>query len=88
MVTTTKTEFNIRPNPAHGSAQIEYKSDRSQNVKYTLTDIAGRLHHSSSFMALPGNNSELIDVSDLPNGLYFVKLVDEFGIAEQKLTIN
>jgi Secretion system C-terminal sorting domain len=88
VVSKVKTDFTIIPNPTHSFAQIEYYSGKTQNVRYTLIDVAGRNCHSGSFTALPGNNSERINVSGLPKGLYFIKLIDEFGIAERKLTIN
>jgi hypothetical protein len=88
VISKANTEFTIHPNPTHAFAQIEYNSDRSRNVRYTFFDVAGRLCLNGAFTAMPGNNSEQINVSGMPKGLYFVKINDEFGTTEQKLTIN
>jgi hypothetical protein len=61
--------FQIYPNPVFNELKINnYSGQEDQNVQ--ILDIAGRLLMNN--IQLPTNNS--IDVSSLPEGIYFVKI--------------
>jgi len=74
-ITGTDPEHNVAdirvyPNPASGKVFIQ--SGTSIDFKYSLTDMHGRTLRQEA-------NSESIDVSDLPSGLYMLRIVPAQG---------
>ena len=68
-----------RPNPASEKAAISFLMDRSSEVEYQLISPDGKLIESRKFKAKVGSNSFTIDVSALPNGVYYYSIT-AFGL--------
>lgn len=69
------SNFNIYPNPALNQLTIETELAIS-NV--SIVDITGRT------VTTINHSTKLIDVSDLTNGVYFLKIINEEGIITEK----
>jgi chitinase len=63
--------FSIFPNPAESTLQVSIKDARYRQAQITISDSTGRLFPS----LLTGD--EVIDVSALPSGMYFLRLTKE-----------
>lgn len=84
-VETTKSHaaFSISPNPAKGYTVIHAQG---KAVSVTVTDITGRLYRSAKYQ--PQNNPIKLDVSDIPAGLYLVRLDDGSNVSVEKLQVQ
>ncbi len=72
-----RKDIKIYPNP--GSSEIFVSGlDKSQkyNCTYTINDISGR-----EIKIIPSRNEAGIDISDLSNGLYFLRIMEDDGQA-------
>ena len=79
VVRISEFEFNsgisIYPNPAYDFLNITFVDDRDKVVLVKIFNVAGQLVESYQIFSL----EERIDVSSLPDGLYFLSQVGENG---------
>ncbi|MEO8151348.1 MAG: T9SS type A sorting domain-containing protein [Bacteroidia bacterium] len=67
---SSANSFSVYPNPATDELYFKTNNDL-QKAKYQIIDVTGRL-------LLSGNTSkQTVDVSKLPDGIYFIKLQSE-----------
>jgi len=82
-----KNYFSVYPNPADDVVRVHFLDSDfhfTRDTKISLTDVYGR--GVKDIISLDADMS--IDVSDVPNGLYFVSLFDENRvIATRKLFV-
>lgn len=73
--------MDVYPNPAANEVQILVEILQSGNVKLELYDLQGRLINSIFDQNLEAQNQYNVgfDVSNLPSGMYIVRLVNETG---------
>jgi len=74
----TKIELNIYPNPATDIINVEWNKE---NTTYQLVDISGKTVKSGQI--LMGKN--IIIVTDLPQGLYFININDGNTSIQKKI---
>ncbi len=79
-------EWNIYPNPACGSAYIQYSLNKPGRVSVELFDLSGRqaLETKQFGQQETGAHQWNLDVSGLPAGTYFLRM-SENGQSETKL---
>jgi len=77
------SNFNIYPNPASDFISIKPLNSIDAN-EISISDITGKVVLNVDSI----NNSDKIDVSQLPSGLYFVTIGSGSNIAVQKLLIR
>ena len=75
------TEMTIYPNPNTGIFIIE---GAEQNSNVIITDMLGQITLRTKFF---GEKTE-IDLSNYSNGIYFIQLISEYGLASKKIIIN
>ena len=78
----------LYPNPAQNTATLSYTLNRSENVGVELNDIEGQKLKTINARAIEGRNAQLIDVTGLASGIYFLKLNTEEGTCLKKLVIT
>jgi hypothetical protein len=64
------TDFELYPNPASGSLRIRYAGQSTGTFQLNLTDMLGREKRAIAF-----NNDATIDISALPPGIYFARIL-------------
>jgi hypothetical protein len=65
--------FSVFPNPAHNVVTIQCtESVLNLNNKVILYNIFGQMIKESAF--LPNRKTLTVDVTDIPNGVYFLKI--------------
>lgn len=75
--------ISVYPNPAQNSIRIGTNGVVVENGRLSILSSVGQTVYASSF-----NSSEEIDISSLPNGIYFVNLsCEELSTTPQKLII-
>jgi len=81
-------DFKVFPNPCSDKFVLEY---RSSSNKYPVTDIinlAGSVVKSIILNNNPGLNNTEVDISDLPAGIYFIRIQSDQGIGVNKLIVR
>ncbi len=74
------SEFNISPNPSTGYLDLSIEFEKQNNYQIRIFDAVGKMVHQQG-----GSNIQLnerIDLSHLPNGIYFINLM----VADQMIT--
>jgi hypothetical protein len=80
---TSTTKIALQPNPAH--SQITITGNTSEINSYAILNAIGQQIESGSFI----NHSYSIDVNELSQGVYVLKLIDNSGNAiNQKFIKN
>lgn len=76
---------NLHPNPATDKATIEYTLTKNQKVDIRLINSLGQqVKKDYNTEGLQGNNVVNLEVSDLPNGIYFSQIYVEGNLAASK----
>ena len=70
----------LQPNPAQETSILTVNLQAPSELTIAVSDVSGRVR-SLTYAALSGENRIPLTVGDLPNGLYFVQVVDERGSA-------
>ena len=73
----------IYPNPAHGNVTIEATSPAT----VTLLSLNGRAVNTQAFTQ-SSNQTITIDLSSVPQGAYFVKVVSRGSVSVRKLIVK
>ena len=78
--------INIFPNPAYdGLLNIYYQSDNKKDLNVTIFDVTGKLVNSTVIDKINSNNK--MDISNLPTGIYYLKLSYENRSETYKIVI-
>ncbi len=72
---------NIYPNPTTGLITIEIEETTSESVSLTIQSINGKTLMSKQI----NQRKTVLDVSDIPNGIYFITIVDKDQIGRFKM---
>jgi hypothetical protein len=80
--------FSTYPNPAKDELNISYELTSSSNVVLNVYNIEGKLMSSENKGILSGAQTNRIDISNLPAGMYRVELVTEMGRSNQKIVVQ
>ncbi|MFZ6052913.1 T9SS type A sorting domain-containing protein [Halocola ammonii] len=80
-------EFQIFPNPANERIQVKFENHQSEVLKsISIIDLQGRTLKEK---LLNSSSKEFeIYVSDIPNGVYFLKLKSAIGNSTQRLLVQ
>ena len=68
------TAVRLYPNPAHNQLTVRYHQSGEYDVLYTITDIKGHTVFNLPSQANGEMQSEWLDVSQLPPGIYFLHI--------------
>jgi hypothetical protein len=82
------SEINIYPNPASDHFTITGNLPERSSLTITISDLNGRIVYQQNMEYLTGSFETGIDVSDLSNGLYIVKVENGEKSASNKLIIR
>ena len=80
--------INIFPNPTSGKLNIDIASDATSDVNIFVMDLLGQIHVEETMVFGKSNTNKSIDLSNLANGLYIVKLVRDGQSYSHKITIH
>jgi hypothetical protein len=78
-------DFTVAPNPAHGQISIQLGDDYAQEVaQVTLLNVQG----SVVTILKSVYNAAVLDVSQLPRGMYFIKITQQNKSTTKKVVLN
>ncbi|MBT8262610.1 MAG: T9SS type A sorting domain-containing protein [Bacteroidia bacterium] len=79
---STYAEIAVYPNPAVSIVNIDMGGSHKEN-EVSLADIHGRILRTRQF-----RNKTQFEVSDLPSGIYFIRITSEGSEITKKLIVN
>jgi hypothetical protein len=71
----------LQPNPAQAATTLKLTLQRPSALSIRISDASGRQFAVQNVEGQAGENRVPLEISGLPNGLYFVQVVDERGSA-------
>ncbi|MBX7243244.1 MAG: T9SS type A sorting domain-containing protein, partial [Bacteroidia bacterium] len=77
--------LNIYPNPSSDKINITLNNSHSTQVMLNISDMTGRNIIRQSFSVTDGNLNEILDISTLPSGVYYVTITDKSIITRKKI---
>jgi len=77
----------LMPNPSSGRVNISVNLPSPENIKINIHNTLGQLINSTTHEAVSENNLSL-DLSDQPNGVYFVTIISGNDKMVQRLILN
>ncbi len=84
----SKFNFQLFPNPSNGFVNISIEKNTLQTISsIEITDLSGKLVKSPE-MIKKGSSNIRIDVSDLPVGVYLVRMQLGEAIYSRKLILK
>lgn len=83
----TLGEVKLYPNPNNGQFTIEIKTDQSNNAALQILSMQGKLVYEENTINTLGY-TKTIDISNLPKGIYYLKLTTDLGVAVEKIVIQ
>jgi len=78
-------QMNIYPNPNTGRFTLDIKDPGRGSLRVFITDMMGKTVYEKEFPAAGTSSTHLIDLSDLPSGVYFVIAGNNSGQTQRKL---
>ena len=82
------TQFTVYPNPANDYTSIAISLDKTEKVILTIVDLLGKEISKEEKVLFSGKTTEMLDVSNFQNGVYFINLQVGNKITTQKLVIT
>ena len=80
--------FLFYPNPAGEQANIEIRSSEASTWDIGIMTIDGQLVFSQSFDVVPPQNSQVINLLDLRNGIYILRVQNDKTVYQKKITLQ
>lgn len=66
--------LNVYPNPSAGLVNLEYSLDQGATVKVLISDVVGKVVMERTIRPASGFQRETLDLNDLSNGIYVLKV--------------
>ena len=79
---------DIYPNPVKDNAKIQFVTGKTAQVKFTVTNLLGKIVENRTFGATRGVNTLYFDTKNLSNGIYIYSIEMEGKIAAKKMIIS
>lgn len=77
-------DWKLFPNPASDQIQIALKAGRLGSAQIRIVDMLGRVQQIKLVDLSGGEQSMLIDISNLPEGMYYMELETDLGLVSAK----
>lgn len=65
----------VSPNPANSTINVLISAPKYENILLIITDISGRRMFQNKNVVGAGSNTIPIDITNLANGIYYVKMI-------------
>jgi len=77
----------VNPNPSNGNIRLSLPGSLTSNLKVELFNVLGDLVYNNSFDKSGGTKVPL-QFSNLPKGIYLLKVLDGRVVYEEKVILN
>lgn len=82
----TKPDISVYPNPSNGKFTVKMMHGQWKDMNIEITNLFGKMLYHNSVTSNP--LSDVIDLSDSPKGIYFVKIYNGKEIQTGKIVIR
>ena len=86
--TISDFKTKLYPNPANQFTTLELVSDDYSEAAYKVVDLQGRIYIEKDQIKLNGYHEEIIDISKMKPGIYFIIITNDSYKENHKLIIN
>lgn len=80
--------LNLYPNPVSDKLGIHMNSAKTQNIKFNIYSIEGKLIYSTKKTIIPGKNNIRLQVDLMHKGLYILRVINNSNVLFQKKFIK
>lgn len=80
--------MSVYPNPSNSSIVLDLNFKSPQQTSIDLTDLVGKVVLAKNAGVLHGETKQILDVSAIAKGAYFVRIVSESGAEVKKIVIE
>jgi hypothetical protein len=84
---TEDADISLYPNPASKQVTVSYNSSEGKQSQISLLDIQGRCVLKTYNMPVAGQHDFILDISALPQGVYFMRIASGIETATRKLIV-
>jgi PKD repeat protein len=78
----------VRPNPGNGNFILNLSSERGDVVKLTVYSVTGTIVYQESGIGVTGSMTHALNLTRLPQGIYYLNIEGERGNLVRKLVIQ
>ncbi|WP_020567751.1 T9SS type A sorting domain-containing protein [Neolewinella persica] len=82
------TALQLAPNPANGFTTLSWESLQAETASISVISANGQHVLSRELRSLPGRNQLTLDLSSLPTGAYYLRVVTNTGYGVRSLIIG
>ena len=86
--TGEKLECELYPNPNNGSFTVIYESDVTRNLTIDVFNMIGDLIVSENWQTNSGANTHPVDLTEMPKGVYLVRVSSTQGFTTIKTIVK
>jgi len=80
--------LNVFPNPTENNFILSFTSSSAQNITIDMTSVTGQKIMGENLNKFTGSFNKTIDVSGIAKGIYFLRIVTEKGMSNQKIIVE
>jgi hypothetical protein len=80
--------FTIYPNPATEELTIEYSLASPQEIELKVIGLTGQVFYTRHIPSSTGMHIERIDLTNIPSGIYLIRMQSDNGIQNRKLVVS
>jgi hypothetical protein len=81
-------ELQVYPNPATDVIHISFSVEQKQPVKISLVNLTGQTDYMEEYTSFSGVYTNDISLTDLPAGIYFMRISTSTGTVNKKIVIR
>ena len=78
----------VLPNPGNGNITLNLNSSQAEQLELSVFDMIGTLVYSEKDVPLVGQLSKGLNLTGLPEGVYFLKIAGKQMMITRKLIIK
>ena len=81
-------DFSIFPNPAYNMAYVSLTTESDENATISIVNTMGQVISESNVQLESGSNAIPLNLNDLANGVYLVRVQIGNSVITQKLSVR
>jgi hypothetical protein len=81
-------ELTLMPNPANGFVNLISNSNSEEFATISICDLSGKIVKNDTYNFRKGSNITKVDISDISEGIYLVKVVSDSNTEILKLNVK
>ncbi len=79
---------SVFPNPAEDIINVSFENVNTDQLNITLLSVQGQEVFAKQYANFDGNSIQTFDVSDMPKGVYFVKITTDSEVLTNRIVVQ